>query len=203
MQVCFERLYGLALEYQAENPKDRWEALFDHMNRVGYARVFTHETQAFHEAFATYLARFGMFRRGLCAEKTTIVLTRCRKPFSEYLLSPSDGTLARAWKACYEWLNGLKCATTPTVITKIIMGLGGRFPALDSRAVGMMCSQPLFMSRGIDSLTAGLSRGRRSLETPAGNRIPWERVLDMALWQGGPEHGDWLQCPSSGRGCVH
>ena len=80
------------------------------------------------------------------------------------------------------------------MITKTLMGFGGRLPALDTRFVAVMCNQPLFMLKGIGVLTRGLEElGRRQLRTRGRSfPIPWERALDMALWQAGSDDAHWL-----------
>lgn len=194
MEVDYDKLYALAERYQKNNPGDKWELLYDHMRDVGFENVYRIRRPQFFEAFSKYLARFGMFRRGgLNRDKTILLLSTYRKPFLEYLLDPSDRTLASAWMKCFAALDDMGCAATPTQITKILMGLGGRFPAIDSRVQVVMSNQPLFMSRGFDSLVAGLKEGRTQLKTEGrGELIPWERILDMALWEAGPNLDDWL-----------
>ncbi|MFZ0034261.1 MAG: hypothetical protein WAK60_04625 [Sedimentisphaerales bacterium] len=70
------------------------------------------------------------------------------------------------------------------MITKILMGFGGRTPAYDSRFLDTLKSNPTFLFYGIRYFVELLKEsGFKELKTHSGkNIIPWERVLDMAFW---------------------
>ncbi len=193
--IKYETLYDLACEYHRGKVGRPWENLFDFMNEVSYSQVYNHFEQLV-QLFSKYMSAFGMFRGSinLNSRNLAFVLRNGEKAYRDYLLSPNDTTFTQAWLTTWDILESHEIANTPTVITKLLMGFGGRTPAFDSRFRAAMTTHPLLLTAGVHGLVNGLKDlGRPQLHTHNGNNpIPWERTLDMALWMDGGEMDHWL-----------
>jgi len=183
MNVDYGSIYKLACDFQREVRNDKWEALFDYANEVGYANVHEPDNeQRFCTLFADYLGACQVFRRNMRREDVPKLLRDCRDEFQEYLREPTEDNLVAAWKKCENSLDRLHkerraSGPTPVIISKVIMGLGGRFPALDKHFLEAMTRDPLLMWRGIETLVCELEAcGFAPLKTPGGRPIPWARV---------------------------
>lgn len=90
----------------------------------------------FYELLATSLGAYRMLRRNMIGCDVPRLLERGRDVFKRYLLEPDEHSLAAASAKCRELhvrLHNENRASSPTpvMISKVIMGLGGPFPALD------------------------------------------------------------------------
>jgi len=175
MNVDYGSIYKLACDFQREVRNDKWEALFDYANEVGYANVHEPDNeQRFCTLFADYLGACQVFRRNMRREDVPKLLRDCRDEFQEYLREPTEDNLVAAWKKCENSLDRLHkerraSGPTPVIISKVIMGLGGRFPALDKHFLEAMTRDPLLMWRGIETLVCELEAcGFAPLKTPGG-----------------------------------
>lgn len=195
MVLQAKKIYDFAKQYQAEMGHS-WERLFDHLTNVGFKDVYKDE-KAFFDLFSKYVYEFKMYRNTrLSKHKLVNLLKANKKVYTKYMIIPSEDNFVNAWKATYEFFKEENVSTSNVMITKILMGLGGKTPAYDSYFMDTFCSNPSFMVNGIKFLVERLKDkfGKNSLRTQeGGNPIPWERVLDMGLWYASYiEHDEYL-----------
>jgi len=186
MTIRLQRIYDLAREFQDENQDDAWEELFDYLHRTGFRDCYSNENELFSH-FSTYMRKYGMYRKtGLDDEKLREVLVSGRDTYLEFLCTYNDENLTISWINSYNLLSQLEVSTSPVMITKLLMGFGGKTPAYDQRFLNTITSNPTFLMHGINYLVEILKESQfEELKTHGDeNAIPWERVLDMAFWQG-------------------
>lgn len=184
MTIRLKRIYDLGKEFQHENQNDAWEELFDYLHRTGFRDCYSNQNELLNY-FSTYMRKYGMYRNTrLSDEKLLNVLLSGKDTYLEFLCTYSDENLTKAWINSYNLLSQLGVSTSPVMITKILMGFGGKTPAYDQRFLNTITSNPTFLLHGINYLVELLKKsGFEELKTHGDkNTIPWERVLDMAFW---------------------
>jgi hypothetical protein len=193
--VLISEIYRLAKEYKNYGTGSKWEVLYDYIIETGPSNVFTTANiTKFVELMSAYLGQFNMKmygKTGLTTDRLNKVFTEGSSILSQYLISPSALTLIKAWKSLYILLPKNQITNSHVMISKILMGLGGKTPAFDSYVTNTLVSNPLLPQIGINGLIKMLEEGGfEPLKTEKGNIIPWERMCDMALWwawYNGPE----------------
>jgi hypothetical protein len=184
MIIKLKKIYDLAQEYHIKNQDDAWEKLFDYLNCVGFENCYSNEQELL-RCFSKYMHGYRMYRNTkLNKEKLSNILKEGKKEYLEFLCNHSNETFVKAWIKSNYLLRKFQVSPSPVMITKILMGFGGRTPAYDSKFLDALGSNPTFLLYGIRHLVELLKKsGFKELKTHGGkNIIPWERVLDMALW---------------------
>lgn len=184
MHIQIDRIYELAKFFHQNYGDDAWIELFEYLKRVNYEHCYD-DFEKLKTLFSKYMSKYGMYRRtNLNKERLTMILRENETYYKNYLLNPSRENYVAAWEKTYFKLKEMKISTSNVMITKILMGFGGRTPALDSKFTNTFLSNPLFPNLGIDYFVERLSSdGYQPLMTKNGYVIPWERVLDMAFWK--------------------
>ena len=189
------KIYALARKFQDQSPKDTWEDLFDYLNRIGFRQCYSNEDELL-QCFSKYMHQYRMYRNtGLTKERLLEILLRGRDIYLEFLCNYNDETLVEAWHRTRELLQELEISTSPVMITKLLMGFGGKTPAYDSQFLITISSNPTFLQYGINHFVELLQdSGLEELKTHGDeNPIPWQRVLDMAFWYASrPGHEEFL-----------
>ena len=178
------KIYGLAQRFQEQSPKDAWEDLFDYLKIVGFRTCYEDRDQLLHH-FSRYIYQYRMYRNTrLTKKKLRDVLMSGREVYLDFLCNYNDETFKEAWRETRRLLQESEISATPVMITKLLMGFGGRTAAYDSKFLATVSGNPIFMKRGIDYFVKWLrDSGLPELRTHGDrNAIPWERVFDMALW---------------------
>ncbi len=193
--MMVERIYALAGEFQHQSPEDAWEDLFDYLNRIGFRQCYCNEDELL-QCFSRYMQQYGMYRNtGLTKEKLLEILLCGKDTYLEFLCNFDDETFIKAWHKTRELLGGLDISTSPVMITKLLMGFGGKTAAYDSQFLKTLSSNPTFLQYGINHFVELLQdSGLEELKTHGDeNPIPWQRVLDMAFWCASrPGHEEFL-----------
>jgi hypothetical protein len=190
-----KKIYNFAKKYQ-DSMGLSWEVLYDYIINVGFKDVYKDE-EKFFDLFSKYVYEFKMYRNTKLNKIKLFKLLRANKStYIKYMTNSSEEYFIKAWKVTYDFLEHEKVSTSNVMITKILMGLGGRTPAYDAYFMDTFCSNPSFMANGINYLVMRLENefGEKPLRTRKGNNpVPWERVLDMGLWYASYiEHDEYL-----------
>ena len=189
-----QEIFRLASLYRDQDKGQPWEDLFDFICRIGPENVFAYKKDLIFY-FVKYMGSYGMFRgkRLFTPTKLSNVLLEGQSVYLKYLIQPTKYHI-EAWKKTYELVTRRNINGSAVVISKVLMGFGGRTPAFDRRFLNVMRSNPGLLELGVNGLVSLLKEsGRHPFKTQAGNAIPWERTLDMAFWMAGSEdYEGWL-----------
>ena len=191
-----EKLYALARKFQDQPPpEDAWEDLFDYLNRIGFRECYSNEDELL-QYFSKYMGQYSMYRGTRLTEtKLLKILVDGRDTYLEFLCNYNDETFVEAWHRTREFLQGLEISTSPVMITKLLMGFGGKTAAYDSQFLATISSNPTLLDYGINHFVELLQNsGFEELKTHGDeNPIPWQRVVDMAFWCASrPGHEEFL-----------
>lgn len=184
MTIRLKRIYDLAKEFQREYQYDAWEKLFDYLHRIGFRHCYSNQNELL-DYFSEYMRQYGMRRNtGLTKEKLLKIMLCGKDAYTEFLCNYNEENFAKAWINSYNFLRKLGVSASAVMITKLLMGFGGKTPAYDTRFLNTITANPTFLMYGINHLVELLKKSEfEELKTHGDkNIIPWERVLDMALW---------------------
>ncbi|RYZ90591.1 MAG: hypothetical protein EOP04_03470 [Proteobacteria bacterium] len=195
-----------------------WEELFDFvMDHKNPNDLFDdqHSLDTLVERLTSFLVKFGMARTikgGIYPKKQQAfledILKKSKESLSDYISEPNHANYKKAWGALWSSIDGTKNGfkTTPTMVSKILLGLRGSHPALDRNVMFSLGNHPALACVGIDTIAKTLEQLSEEgtidrILTKSGKRpIPWPRVIDRVLWELGAEDNywemtDWLPVP--------
>lgn len=184
MTIRLKRIYDLGIEFQHENRDDAWEQLFNYLHRIGFTHCYSNREELLYY-FSKYMWEYRMYRKtGLTKKKLSKILLSGKDIYSKFLCNYNEENFAKAWINSYNLLRKFEVSTSQVMITKLLMGFGGKTPAYDKQFLNTITSNPTFLLHGINYLVELLKKsGFEELKTHGDkNTIPWERVLDMAFW---------------------
>ena len=155
-QVKIKELYEMAKKYQSKGIGKRWGELYDFIMEIGKERLFNGENiDKLAGKMDIYLGSFKMKmfgRTGLNRERLKAVIIDVKKHLKAFSCDGSQDSYVRAWKALYESLSSHKIKNSNVMITKILMGLGGWVPSLDTNVVRSLTNIPGLIQIGINGL---------------------------------------------------